>query len=59
MKNSDACNRHETNNEAIKRFQSEAGFMLAPRSRKGPNDGKEGKIDRSCERINHLSSELY
>ena len=28
-------------------------------SRKGANEGKEVKIDRSCERINHLSSELY
>jgi hypothetical protein len=33
--------------------------MIVPRSRKGSNEGKEGKIDRSCERINHLSSELY
>lgn len=59
MKTSAACNRHETTKEANRRFQSEAGFMVVPRSRKGSNDGKEGKIDRSCERIDHLSSELY
>jgi hypothetical protein len=55
VKKSAACNRHETTKETNKRFKSEGGFMLVARSRKGSNEGKEGKIDRSSERINHMS----
>jgi hypothetical protein len=56
MKKSAACNRHETIKQANKRVESEAGFIAAPGLLEGPNQGKDGKIDRSCERINHLSS---
>lgn len=56
MNKNAACNRNEIAEAAARRFQAEASIIVSPGPRNALNDGKHENIDRSCERIDHLSS---